>query len=163
MTRRGLSLVEVLLAAAILAIAATAVATAFAAGYAATSEAARIEAAAAFGEALLDEIRLLPFDDPNTPTVYTLGPESGEAARKDFDNIDDYHGYSESIGDMTSLGGIKLTGSQASAMRRAVKVTYVTMSGQVAWDTNAFVLVSVTVSDARGTVATIKELFTREY
>ena len=44
------------------------------------------------------EILELPFEDPNTTP--TMGPESGEttspASRKNFDDVDDYNGWSSS-------------------------------------------------------------------
>jgi prepilin-type N-terminal cleavage/methylation domain-containing protein len=45
---------------------------------------------------MLAEISMLPYEDPNTTPGF--GPESGEATttRADFDDIDDYHGWTES-------------------------------------------------------------------
>ena len=46
-------------------------------------------------ERLLAEIVGQAYEDPNAPVVF--GPESGEqtTVRSDFDDVDDYHGWSE--------------------------------------------------------------------
>jgi Tfp pilus assembly protein PilV len=50
--------------------------------------------AAALADSLLDEIAALPFQDP-TDASNVNGPEAGETtgARKEFDDIDDYHAW----------------------------------------------------------------------
>jgi type II secretory pathway pseudopilin PulG len=46
-------------------------------------------------ESLLAEIARHAYEDPNGPVVF--GPESGEqtTVRSDFDDVDDYHGWTE--------------------------------------------------------------------
>lgn len=160
---RGLTLLETMIAAAILAFAATAVAIPFAAGLQETQEALRLEQAGVLAEALMAEIVAHPFDDPNAPGVYALGPEAGESSRALFDNIDDYHGYSESSGGARDASGNVISAAGASGLWRSVTVQYTTVSGQASGLGNVFALVTVTVMDGSRTTYVLKRLVTREY
>ncbi|MFO0973501.1 MAG: hypothetical protein U1A27_08700 [Phycisphaerae bacterium] len=161
--RRSFLMLEAMLAAAIVAIAAAAAAIPFAAGLNAVTDAHRIEKAVLLAEAMLAEIRARPFEDPNTPTDHTLGPDAGESTRTAYDNVDDFHGLSESAGAMKSMAGTTISDSDLASFYRTVSVQYVTMPGQLAWDSYAFALVTVTVNDNRGPVVTVKRLLAREY
>lgn len=94
MTRRGFSLLEVLLSSALVGSAMTA------AVYASSTaaRAVRIQDENKIAHALLSElaseILTMPFVDQNGKDA--LGPDSGEAKRADFDDVDDYDGLSES-------------------------------------------------------------------
>jgi prepilin-type N-terminal cleavage/methylation domain-containing protein len=96
--RRGFTLAEVLIAASILALAAAALAQALSAGHQTVHDALHQARAQALGEALLDEVISLPYDDPQGAAA--IGPDAGEASRAAFDNIDDFHGYSEAAGSL---------------------------------------------------------------
>ncbi len=159
--RTGLTLLETMLAASILAFAATAAAIPFAAGLQQTQEALRLEQASVLAESLMDEIVAHPFDDPNAAGVYTLGPEAGETSRTLFDNIDDYHGYSESSGGAKDFAGNTITA--ANGLWRSVTVQYTTVSGQATGLSTVFALVTVTVTDGSRSAVVLKRLVTREY
>jgi MSHA pilin protein MshD len=159
----GLTLLETMLAAAILAIAATAAAIPFAAGLQQTQEALRLEQAGVLAEALMAEIIAHPFDDPNAAGVYTLGPEAGETNRTLFDNIDDYHGYSEASGGAVDLSGSAIGSPGANGLWRSVTVQYTSVSGQATGLGNVFALVTVTVTDGSPSTYVLKRLVTREY
>lgn len=159
----GLTLLETMLAAAILAFAATAAAIPFAAGLQQTQDSLRLEQAGVLAESLMAEIIAHPFDDPNAAGVYTLGPEAGETSRTLFDNIDDYHGYSESSSGAVDLSGSAITSPGASGLWRSVTVQYTTVSGQATGLGNVFALVTVTVMDGSRSTYVLKRLVTREY
>jgi len=46
-----------------------------------------------FAEELMEEIRSKQFEDPNQTPGF--GPEGGESGRADYDDVDDFTGYSE--------------------------------------------------------------------
>lgn len=93
-------------------------------------------------EDLMAEITRLPYSDPDTITV-ALGPEAGETTRAHYDDVDDYHGFSET-GPRTR-DGVLLAGND---WNRSVHVAYVSPAGafpEVANDTGVKRIV-VTVS-----------------
>lgn len=91
---RGFTLVEALLATAVLAFAVAALTQAVVAGQMHTYDAMHSGRAVALGEALLEEILALPYEDPAGPDA--AGPEADETTRQLYDNINDYHGHTES-------------------------------------------------------------------
>lgn len=86
-----------------------------------------IIASTGIAQSILDEIQTRSFDEftttkPTTATdsltsAFSLGPESGETSSNQFDDIDDYNGYSENNTD-TRLGSYNV----------AVDVGYVTFA-----------------------------------
>ena len=104
--RGGFTLIEVLIASAILATTAAAVANAIMAGQMLTYEALHNQRASALTEALIEEILVLPYIDPDGDVV--AGPDAGESARSDFDAADDFHGFSESAGSLADAAGTLL-------------------------------------------------------
>lgn len=94
---------ECLLASAVLAIAVAALAQTVSIGQKQTQEALRGLRAMELASALMEQICGLPYDDPDG--VSTLGPESGETTRSRFDNVDDYHGYTEARGSLADSRG----------------------------------------------------------
>jgi prepilin-type N-terminal cleavage/methylation domain-containing protein len=101
--RRGFTAVEALVAVTILAILTAAVSGALAAGRAQSKLARDTVAASFLAHSLMDEISRLPFDDPEGCT--TMGPDSGEAGRGSFDNVDDYYGYADGPGNVADGQG----------------------------------------------------------
>jgi len=97
--QRALTLVECVLALTILPLAVTAIALAVTAGQAQALEALERTRAALLAEALMEEILALPYNDPDGAS--NPGPEPGESNRTLFDNLDDFHGYSEAPGNLT--------------------------------------------------------------
>ena len=71
---------------------------------------------------LLSEILGLSYDDPQTGHT-TFGPESDEADRSQFDDIDDYAGWTES--NLQQRDGNLVPGMEDYA--RSVKVNFVTL------------------------------------
>lgn len=165
-TRVGLTLYETMIAASILAIVAASAALPIAAGVQEVQQSARLEQAVALAEALMEEILQRPFEEPSNPSIRALGPGAGETDRTKFDNVDDYHGYSESDRVLRELTTTltPITATNAAGLWRSVTVQYVSLSGQPAWDQNNVARITVTVNDgSQGAIYTLSRLVVREY
>ena len=99
----GFTLVEVMIASAILAFAIAAISQAIVAGQMQTYEALHDWRGLCLAEAMVEEIISLPYDDPGGGGA--LGPDTGEPNRSKFDNCDDFHGYSETAGNVEDAAG----------------------------------------------------------
>ncbi|NLF29937.1 MAG: prepilin-type N-terminal cleavage/methylation domain-containing protein [Planctomycetes bacterium] len=127
---RGFTLAEVLIASAMLAFVASAVMVPYAAGIQNDRFCGIHTEAVALGQDLMEDILALPFYDPETPDTLALGPDAGEFTRATFDNIDDYHGYSEAEGVVTlALTDIE-PDDVTEGLWREVTVTYLRLPGQ---------------------------------
>ncbi len=151
--RSALTLFEAMLAASILAVVAVAASQAIVAGQMQTYDALHRQRALTLAESLIDEILRLPYDDPDGAS--TPGPESGEANRSAFDNIDDFHGFTES-GSLTQVAG---TLNDATGTAYSDAYQFFTQSVTVALSAQNIanlggnisgVLVTVTISDDDG-------------
>ena len=101
--RQALSLPEVMIATIVLSTAVVAVAAALIAGTQQTYLAVDSRRGVELAQAMMEEISVLPYADPQGAT--TNGPDAGESARSSFDNVDDYHGYSEAAGAVADHAG----------------------------------------------------------
>lgn len=155
----GFTVVEVLLASVILAFAAVAVVQAVAAGQMLTYAGLHSEQAASLAEALMEEVLVLPYEDPVGHTD-TPGPEAGEVGRSGFDNADDFHGFSESAGSLADSAGVLLPAAYQT-FSRSVTAAYgnQTVTGFSA--PVAGLTITVTVQDAAGAAWTLSQ-FVRE-
>lgn len=144
---RAFTLVEVLIASAILSFATLAIVQAVSAGQSQTLDALKRARADALAEVLLEEILSKPYADPDEAGA--IGPEGDEATRSDFDNVDDYHGYSESAGALADHA--LTTYPQAyQGFDRSVTVVAVTNSVASLGGDHTGVQVTVTVSEPSG-------------
>ncbi len=159
--RPAFSLVEALIAATILTIVTASAALPFAAGVQQANEAARLENACALGQALMEEILAHPFFEPGDRTA-SPGPGAGETSRPLFNNIDDYHGYSESATGPRDYKNQPITDPAYTNMYRSVTAAYITFPGQAASDTNSFVRVTVLVKDGNAVLVTLVRVVARE-
>ncbi len=143
----GFTLIEVLMAATVLSFAVIAIAQMLVAGQMSTYEALHHRRGQSLAEAMIEEILALPYADPDGAS--TPGPEGGEATRADFDNSDDFDGYSEAAGAVTDSAGDAYP-SQFNLFSRAVAITEtdITVTGFSA-DVPG-IEVQVTVTDSRG-------------
>lgn len=91
------------MASAVLAMAVLAVTQAVTAGQAQTYDALHRVRASALADALMEEILSKPYADPQAAVA--LGPDSGETGRSLFDNMDDYHGFSQTQENLTDAAG----------------------------------------------------------
>ena len=83
-TQRGMTLIELIVAIVVIAIAVSSVLGVLTSNVQNSADAMVISQAAAIAEAYLEEASLKPFVDPDG--------SDGEAARTDFDDVDDYNG-----------------------------------------------------------------------
>ena len=152
----GFTLAESLLAATILAMAVTALTMPFTAGARNEQSDGRRTTAVSLASELMEEILSRPFNDPDGPSE--PGPEVGEATRGDFDNIDDYDGYSETAGNVSSPSGSTSSDASANGLSRNVSASYVYISGQ---DTSAeptFIRITVEIRYDGQPVTTLTRL-----
>jgi MSHA pilin protein MshD len=150
--RRGLTLIECVLALTIFPLAVTGIAYAIIAGQSEAIETLRQSKAAMLGDALMEEILSKPYLDPGGASA--LGPEAGETSRALYDNADDYHNYSEAAGALKTAAGT-LYGSDFQAFSRSVTCSSTTVNiASLSVNTSALQIV-VTVSDASGTIQTL--------
>jgi len=101
--RRGFTLMEALLATVVLAFVVAALSQAIVVGQMQTYDAMHSGRAVALAEAMMEEVLVLPYDDPGGDV--TIGPDAGETTRQDFDDIDDYHGFAEAADAITDAEG----------------------------------------------------------
>ncbi len=102
--RQGLTLLEALIAALLLAVVTVAVSQAILASQMQTLDVMHRSRALELAEVLMEEILRLPYDDPDGTSA--LGPDTGETLRGDFDNVDDFHGFTESAGNVADAAGL---------------------------------------------------------
>lgn len=159
--RSAFSVVEALLAASVLAIVTASTALPFAAGVQQANQAARLDAAAALGQALMEEILARPFYPPGVRTP-APGPESGETSRDLYNSIDDFNGFSESATGLRNYQNQPITDSTLSGFWRDASVTFVSFSGQASGDTNSYVKIVVRVWDGNAALVTLTRLASRE-
>ena len=118
---RGFTLVEGLLAAAVLGVATVAVVGPIMAARQQSASIAGDAAALALARQLMEEIAAKPYADPDDGNII-LGPEATEPSRAYFDNVDDYHGYTDSTQTLRTVDGQ----NAALAMEATVNATTVT-------------------------------------
>jgi len=92
----GVSLVEAMLSLVIVAVMLTAALTTVGGGRLSQYKTCLSTRGMALAEGLMAEILQQPYQDPNAPILF--GPEAGEstATRRDFDDVDDYNGWTSS-------------------------------------------------------------------
>jgi len=140
----GITLLESLIAATLLAAVVSSVIWPFTAGAQNELAGARVSIASQLAQEMMEEILSKPYEDPQG--AEGLGPDAGESTRDDFDNIDDYHGYTEPAGGVLSFDGEAADDPAAADLSRSVTTAYVHVSGQDASDAPSFISVTVTVS-----------------
>ena len=143
----GFTLAEVLIASTILSFATLALVQAVTAGQSKTLDALTRARADALAEVLLEEVLSKPYADPEGAA--TIGPDAGEAARSTFDNVDDYHGYSESAGTLADHAAVAYP-TAYQGFDRAVTVVAVTNSVAALGGDHTGMQVTVTVTGPGG-------------
>lgn len=139
----GFTLAESLLASTILAMTVCAITLPFTAGARNQQVNGRRTTAVTLASELMEEILSKPFNDPDGSS--DPGPEVGETDRSDYDNIDDYDGYAEQAGSLSSASGSTLSDSSATGLSRLVSAEYVYIDGQDADDDPTFIRVTVEI------------------
>ncbi len=159
--RRGFTLVEALLASTVLAIVAVTAALPFTAGVQHAQEAGSLERAVELGEALMEEVLARPFvaaDEGST----SPGPDGDDTSRDKYDNVDDFHGFSEPAGDLGNYAGEPLDSETVRDFRREVSVEYVRFPGQAADDVDSLAHVQVRVYYKSALLARLDRIVSRE-
>ena len=119
-SKRGFTLAEAMMAVVVLGIASASVLLPFISGAAVRAEGINRTLAARLASDLMEEILRLPFHDPDDETSYSPGPDAG-----DLDNIDDYHGYFETQGQVKDANGVVFDDSRYANFSRNVTCEYV--------------------------------------
>ncbi len=158
----GFTLFESLLAALLVGIAATAFGSALIAGLTQNQAAVQYVVATNLASAMMNEIVAKPFADPQTPSLLTLGPESGETVRSGFDNADDYHGLSESAGQLHGPDGQCLAAPSLALYSRSVTAAYVNLPGHDPQLPPAFLRVTVEVKYNGTPLVTLNRLISSQ-
>lgn len=149
-SKRGFTLPEVMLALAVLMFIVAALTQAVVAGQMHVYEAIHEVRAVSLAEAMMDEVLAKPYDDPDGASV--AGPEAGENDRDDFDNADDYDGYTEGPDDVADFAGAAYPDAYQS-FTRSVTAAYDTVTN-LGEDRDGL-LITVTVTDADNRTWTI--------
>lgn len=157
---RAFTLVECLLATSVLSVAVLAVAQALTAGQAQTYEALHQARAMQLAKAMMEEVLAQPRVDPQTPGSATIGPEAGESSRAQFDDADDYHGYSEALGQLKDATG-SLYPVEFQRFTRQVAITAQTLRVANMPGVGNGLSVLVTVTDTRGQSWTLTRFIPR--
>jgi type II secretory pathway pseudopilin PulG len=158
-SRGGFTLAEAMIAVMVLGLAAASVLLPFMSGAAVRSEGINRTLAARLASDLMEQILLLPFHDPGGGV--SPGPESGETVPTGFDNIDDYHGYTELQGQIRDATGAVFTDSRYANFSRNVTCEYVYVPPQPAESDPAkceFIRITVQVDYSGVPMATIIRL-----
>ncbi len=129
---------EALLAAVVLAIVVGAIVMPFTAGASNTAQNARSTLAVNLAQDLMEEILAKPFSDPD-------GNETGETGRSNWDDMDDYNGYSEAEGTIAGFDGVTVDDPAAVALTRNATVESIYVAGQSAPDPPTFLRITVYV------------------
>ncbi len=152
----GFTLIEALLAVVILAMVISAILMPFTAAAQNEQVDARWTVAVSLGEEMMEEVLSRPFNDPDGASV--VGPDAGEGSRDEFDNIDDYDGYVESIGNIASFDGEAASDPAVTRLSREVTASYVYVSGQDTSNAPTFIRVVVEVKHNGVAIVTFTRL-----
>ena len=151
--RRGFTAFEALVAATILAIITASVSGALMAGRQQSRNAQDTVYASMLARALMEEITRLPIADPNGYTAF--GPDPGDTSRSLYDNVDDYHLYTDGPNNIADLAG-NLYPATYQPFVRSVTVTAVAMTPSGWSRTINGMLITVTVSRNGVTLVTLQ-------
>jgi MSHA pilin protein MshD len=121
--QQGFTLLEVLIASVILSLAVAALSQAIVSGQSHAYDSLHRMRAMALAQSLMEEIIALPYRDPQGTTA--AGPDAGENRRDRFDNMDDFHGYTETAGTLADYEG-ELYDQPYQMFARQVTATYKT-------------------------------------
>ena len=145
----GLTLVESLIASAVLAVAASAVYLSISAAQMQMHYAAHARRGVTLAEEMLQYVTAMPYSDPQgSPDA---GPDAGEASIADYDNMDDFHGYTENAGELTDVAGNGYPATH-QLFSRSVSAEYVTPNVAALGGAIPGLQVTVTVQSPKGEI-----------
>ena len=161
-SRRGFTLAEAMMAVVVLGIAASSLLLPFMSGAAVRAEGINRTLAARLASDLMEEILRRPFHDPNGSEYdYSPGPDAGGTGFSAYDNIYDFHGYTEAQGQVKDAAGVAFTDPRYSNFSRNVICEYVTVPPQPEESDPAkceFIRITVQVDYSGKQMATIVRL-----
>ena len=141
--RRGLTLLECLIAIALLAACVIALTVPFQASADIELEDARRTLATSLATEMMEEILAKDFDD-------LAGSDSGTSwaglKRSGFDSMNDYHGYAEPAGSVCDIHGVAMDDPASQGLSREVTVAYVYLPGQDTSQPQNFAWIQVVVA-----------------
>ena len=117
---RGLAIVECLIALTILSVTMLVTCYALTAGQQHIYYGNRIATAVRLGRDLIEEITSRDYRDRSGSA--TLGPETGETSRADFDDVDDYQNFSDGPDTLTNAAGTPYPAAD-QVFKRKVTIT----------------------------------------
>ncbi len=158
--RRGFTLAEGLMASTVLAASVVGIVAPLSASNSQGNVLQQTTIAAELGQQLMEEITSKPVLDPTDGSA-TLAPAQNETSRALFDNVGDYHNYSDSTAGLTTRSGTAVSLPGAGTFTRNVKVEYRTSPSGSAVSSGDFVLVSVTVTAPGGDQVVINQMMTK--
>ena len=145
--QQAFTLPEVLMASAVLAFAVAAISYAVSTGQVQTHYAMHELRAISLTEALMEEIVARRYEDAEGSAA--VGPDAGESERSLFDNSDDYHGYSEAMGQVVDFDGVAYP-TPFGKFSRSVTAEYETLNFASLGGSMNGLTVTVTVTDDKG-------------
>jgi hypothetical protein len=144
--RGGFTLAEAIMATVVVGIAAAGVLLPFGKGATVRAEGMRRTLAAKLAADLMEEIVDKPFHDPDGSSYYyNLGPDSGETSVTYFDNVDDYHGYTEGQGQIRDVAKNLIADWKYAKFSRDVTCAYVYVPQESGVENARFIRVTVQV------------------
>ncbi len=160
--QQGFTLAEAMITVVVLSIAAAGVLLPFSSGAVVRAEGLRRTLGARLASDLIEKIVTRPFHDPDGSAYdYSPGPDAGETTSGQFDNLDDFHGYSELQGQIKDAGGTLFADPAYANFSRYVTCEYVTVPQQPLQSEPEkcnFVLVTVQVYYSGKPIANIQRL-----
>jgi len=143
----GFTLAECMIAVVLLAVVVVAVSQAVVSGQAELHDAISMQRAMRLAEDMQERIAALPYCDPGG--VMVPGPEANGSEAPQFNNADDFDGYTELPGQLRDIGGNLYPGDY-QAFTREVSAEYQTQTVPGLGSPIGGLMVTVTVMDHRG-------------
>jgi MSHA pilin protein MshD len=140
--QRGFTLIEVVAAASVLTLAGVAITQLVVAGQMQSHAAMHRARATSLARAMLAEVTAHPYADPD-------GSEANETSRSQFDDMDDYDGFSEPAGQVKDATGASYP-ERYAGFSRSVRVEPDTLAAEQLGSEAQGLQIVVTVTDRRG-------------
>jgi MSHA pilin protein MshD len=159
--QQGFTLIEALIATLVLAVATVGIAQLLAVSAQQASTMRNQAVSLELARQLMEEIASKQVADASGNI--SLGHEVGETTRSQYDQIDDYNGYTDTSDTLTMLDGTPVSLGSGATFTRTVSVEYrATPSGSATASPDAaFCVVTVTVTAPNQPASTLVRLFTR--
>ena len=156
----GFTLAESLIASVVLAIAIVAIAGTLAASYQQNNVRGNTTTALTLAQQLMEEIAAKPIDPPDG-TVNKPGWPQGQTDRRQYDTIDDYHGYADFSSTIQAADGSTMNLSDGESYQRSVSVQSGALPPGLTGPPEDFYMVTVTVKMPHNQSSSVSQLFTR--